>query len=294
MTRTSPELDDWENVDGIETPLNGALTGTVYDAGSSKFQCLYDDTKIYLAMTIPGFYKFSAEDDHLCAAIGTMTKIGADATYYNMGGCPDASPSDTCNATTIEACESHRVDLGAHWELKTTEQGVEYTIGLVNPDDTSTAVQAQELLPTGNDLIANKDDEYGVSPTCRFDDDDALAGNEWAGAWKHTNPIEGELGDYIFELSRLLTTKSSWTDAQMKAGDKIEFGIAFWDPLEQADGWSKAGHYITGCGTSWIELELVVPGTEVVVPTDAPSGGMTRGGLFLGGLASLMLGTLVL
>ena len=93
---------------------------------------------------------------------------------------------------------------------------------------------------SGNDLVANKDDEYSVGSFCRFDDDDADAGNEWAGAWMHTNPADatdiamtranedGEPGSYIFEMSRLLTTASTATDAQLEAGKAIDFGFAYW------------------------------------------------------------------
>ena len=244
------------------------MSGATYDVGSATYKCLYDDEKIYLAMSIPGFYSFNADDNHKCAAIATMTKIGVDATFWNMGGCEAAMSEENCNAETVDACATHLVDVGAHWELSTTKQGVEYPIGLATDTNATAHVQsAQELLPTGDDAIANKDDEYAVSPYCRMDDDDENAGNEWAGAWKHTNPVDGEVGDYIFEMSRLLTTKSIKTDAQIKAGDTIEFGVAFWDPLEADGGWSDSGHYVTGCGTNWIELKLV-DGEQPEGPTD--------------------------
>ena len=61
-------------------------------------------------------------------------------------------------------------------------------------------------------------DEYGAAPQCRFDDDTAGGASEWAGAWAHTYPIEGEAGTYLFELSRSLQTNSSITDAQLLPG----------------------------------------------------------------------------
>jgi hypothetical protein len=115
---------------------------------------------------------------------------------------------------------------------------------------------------SGNDLVANNDDEYGVSPFCRFDDDDDKAGSEWSGAWVHTNPIDGEFGYYRFELSRPLTTASSVTDKQMAVGGSYEFGIAFWDPFETEDGWTDAGHYLTGCSSEWIDLVVEVEGAS--------------------------------
>ena len=42
-------------------------------------------------------------------------------------------------------CDNHLVDIGGHWELKTTQMGVEYGVDLESG--------------TGNDPIANKDDE---------------------------------------------------------------------------------------------------------------------------------------
>lgn len=109
-------------------------------------------------------------------------------------------------------------------------------------------------------LIANKDDEYAVSSFCRFDDGDGgsdpNAGNEWEGAWLHSEPTEGTMGDYIFEMSRSLKTASTLTDAQLEPGDTIEFGVAYWDPNETEMGWTASGHFLTGCGTDWIDLVL--------------------------------------
>lgn len=93
----------------------------------------------------------------------------------------------------------------------------------------------------------------------RPDDNDGLAANEWAGAWTHTNAygLQESDGSYIFEMSRLLSTASDVTDVQLEEGGTYDFGFAFWDPFETQDqGWSKAGHYITGCSRDWIPLEL--------------------------------------
>jgi hypothetical protein len=96
-----------------------------------------------------------------------------------------------------------------------------------------------------------------VSAYCRLDDNDVDAGNEWSGAWAHSNPVDREAGTYSFELSRLLTTASSKTDAQLVAGATYQFGIAFWDPFQiEATGWTDSGHYITGCASNFIDLTL--------------------------------------
>jgi len=121
-----------------------------------------------------------------------------------------------------------------------------------------------------DDPIANNDDEYAVSQYCRLDDNGADAGNEWSGAWAHSNPVEGEAGTYTFELSRLLITKSLTTDAQLAAGGTFQFGIAYWDPFQiEESGWSDSGHYLTGCASEWIDLVLKATSTGTSAPADA-------------------------
>jgi hypothetical protein len=129
-----------------------------------------------------------------------------------MGACPDAQAGCDATGGVPATCETYTVDIGAHWELATTEQGVTYPINTVDG--------------TGNDLVANKDDEYAVIPYCRLDDEDGDgAGNEWAGGWSHSAGTEdGADGTYTFELSRLLVTASTATDAQMTIGETYEFG----------------------------------------------------------------------
>ena len=237
-------LDEWDSVPGLATDLM-SIFGTTYEMGAASYKCQYDSEKIYFALEIPGSFRFDETDNHFCAAIGTMFKIGSRAAYVNMGGCPDALAG--CPDGVPPECEDYLVDLGAHWELRTTQQGVLY------PMNNSTG--------SGNDLVANNDDEYGVSPFCRFDDDDSLAANDWEGAWSHTNPIEGEEGVYQFEIARVLRTASTYSDSQYTAGSTYSFGIAYWDPYEtEEDGWSDAGHFLTGCASNWIDLTLG-PGT---------------------------------
>ena len=86
-----------------------------------------------------------------------------------QGGCPLA---DDCTAA-LEGCDSYKVDM-LHWELMATDMGVSY-----GPNNS-----------TGKDEVANKDDTYSVSRTCRFDDDGSVAGNEWEGSWSHYMPVE--------------------------------------------------------------------------------------------------------
>lgn len=174
-----------------------------------------------------------------------------------MGGCPLAMGPDKCDVVPGE-CDSHLVDIGGHWELKTTQMGVSYGVDLESG--------------TGNDPIANKDDEYAVGSYCRKDDDDALAANEWAAAWSHTNPPSmpyeaatagaysptSDPSDmYVFEMSRLLQTASTKTDAQLEAGQTIGFGVGYWDPnFTEEFGWNAPSHYVTGCSQNWMDLIL--------------------------------------
>lgn len=253
-TDKAPKLDanhdDWANVPSFETPLKG-MALQPYTAGNAVLKCMHDDEQIYFALEIPGEYRFNTEDNHLCAAIGTMFKVGAQATYYNMGGCPDAASG--CANGVPDTCEPYRVDIGAHWELATTEQGVTY--GMMA--NTAVVRSVENSTGTGNDPIANNDDEYAVHAMCRFDDDDEKADNEWSGAWKHTDPTEGTLGTYHFELARLLKTASTETDAQLTTGETYSFGVAFWDPYELPEaGWTDSGHYLTGCANNWVDLVL--------------------------------------
>ena len=234
-TITPPTLDgnltDWADVVGAyQSTMVQPLTAAVYDAGDVTYKCQYDADNIYFALEIPGEFRFNATNDHQCASIATMTKIGSMATFDNMGGCPDAMGGCTAGGAIPDTCTDYRVDIGAHWELSETNAGSMYGIG----------------------------DEYSASPYCRLEDDDADAGQEWSGAWAHTNPVEGESGMYQFELVRSLKTASTFSDAQITAGDTIQFGVAFWDPFETDEGWDDATHFVTGCANNWIDLELAV------------------------------------
>ena len=255
FTTTPPTLDadvsDWDSVNGITTSLL-MITGETYASGDASYKCVYDDELIYFALEIPGDYRYSDSDNALCAAIATMMKIGSQATYVNMGGCPDALASG-CNNGPPDTCVDYLVDIGAHWELAGVEQSVEYPI------------------PGESNAIS---DEYAAAPQCRFGDDFDGGDSEWAGAWAHTNPVEGGTGTYIFELSRPLATNSSITDGQMMPGETYSFGVAFWDPFQLPDfGWTDAGHYVTGCGTNWIDLELAsdAPGPAPTSTDPAPT-----------------------
>jgi len=217
--------DEWSifNTTLANYPLTSAMGASRYPHGdgSASIQCVYDTDKVYFLFKVPGPYRFNNTDNHQCAAVSSMFKMGANAQLYNMGGCPLAL--NDCPAEE-GACDDYKVDIGGHWELKTTEQGVYYTTNG----------------GTGDDVVANKDDEYSVSPYCRMDDDDGLAANEWEGAWVYVDEAtDDDIGSYTFEMARALKTDSDETDAQLEAGTEIDFGFAYWDPYEDdSTGWS--------------------------------------------------------
>jgi hypothetical protein len=262
FTPKKPKLDgnlkDWSKVQGIETDLYNIFSVEYY-GGAATYKCLYDNSHIYFALSIPGPYRFDSADNHKCASVSTMFKVGKLATFVDMGGCQDALFEGACSSGVPPQCDEYRVDIGAHWELSGTEQGTLYAM--------------DSTLVSGNDPVANLDDEYAVSPYCRFDDGGEGAGNEWSGAWAHTNSSEiGAEGDYLFELSRLLQTKTNATDLQvLSPGDTYSFGIAYWDPFEtEATGWSDADHFLTGCANQWIDLVLEAPKKKKKKATKKP------------------------
>jgi len=68
------DLSDWDAIEGITTELF-SITQTMYKDGNATIKCLYDDDNIYLAMQVPGLYRFNATDEHQSAMIATMTKV---------------------------------------------------------------------------------------------------------------------------------------------------------------------------------------------------------------------------
>jgi hypothetical protein len=88
-TSTAPTLDgdvsDWSSIESFESSLVGAMTGSEYPHGNLKVQCVYDAEKVYFLFEVPGPYRFDTEDNHLCAAMSTMMKMGPDAQLCECG-----------------------------------------------------------------------------------------------------------------------------------------------------------------------------------------------------------------
>lgn len=94
---------------------------------------------------------------------------------------------------------------------------------------------------------------------------------------------------YIFEMSRLLKTASTRTDAQLEAGQTIGFGVAFWDPNIFEAGWNAPSHYVTGCSQNWIDLILATDGMDIGGDAEKEDGGTSSGSIIsaLLGLAAV-------
>jgi hypothetical protein len=275
------DLSDWAEIETVTSVITTAQGAVVYPHGDMAIKCSYDEENIYMAISVPGPYRFDSTDDHFCAAISTMWKVGEKAEYVNMGACPEAMSG--CPLGIPASCKDYIVDVGAHWELKTTEQGALYAKDI----DTE----------SGNDPIANKDDEVAVSSYCRVDDSGIGSGNEWSGAWVHNvdtsdptdyTTVDGTTGTYVFEMSRTLTTTSPDTDAQLAENSTYKFGLAYWDPYQtETVGWTKVGHYVTGCSEDW--MDLVIGSAPSTTPSTT-SGSASDNDIDPVGIAALIIG----
>lgn len=128
-TKTAPTIDadfrDWDGMEFISTKLIQALTGKEYDAGHGIYMCMYDTDNIYIALQIPGEFRYNATDNHLSPAVGLMFKMGSKATYVNMGGCPETMGGNNCSAIP-DSCADYMVDLGESYVIFFGIDGHEY------------------------------------------------------------------------------------------------------------------------------------------------------------------------
>ena len=65
-------------------------------------------------------------------------------------------------------------------------------------------------------------------------------------------------------------------------GETYQFGVAFWDPVELESGWTDPGHYMTGCGSDWIDLELVASSSEATNGESTTNGDKATNGDYSG------------
>ena len=84
--------------------------GLEYFDEKATIKCSYDATNIYFAFEIPGDYRFNATNNKQCAAIATMMKVGPDASFVKMGGCPDPLVAGGASVPA-SSCDGHLVDI---------------------------------------------------------------------------------------------------------------------------------------------------------------------------------------
>lgn len=80
---TIPNLDgdlvDWAGIAEHKLHLTSAMRAMPYASGDLSLRCSYDDTRIYMVFEVPGRFRFNTTDDHLCASMSTMWRVGEDA-----------------------------------------------------------------------------------------------------------------------------------------------------------------------------------------------------------------------
>jgi len=224
---------------------------------------------------------FNANEQNM-AAIALMFPVGDDATYHNMGGCPEGP--GLCNATSFGG---HEVDL-LHFEINQAIPGRLYGANIVD-----------SVNGTGKDRFGNLDDGYAWNPHCQSVDGTTPSGeltaggvNDWRGSWTHSTidtkygliasdspfgTIDGA-GTYTFEFARPLRTNDVLQqDAQFTIGSPHGMAVALWYPVGGAQ-WQPYQHYSGSC--DWLQLE--------VVPAGSRSSSTDKAGSALGTVALLI------
>ncbi|XP_024397372.1 uncharacterized protein [Physcomitrium patens] len=286
---------DWSSVKRNSFALNPALTDdpdTAYPSGSMEIKVAHDGRDIFFLLQIPGAYKFDVNEKNM-AAISLMFPVGDDATYHNMGGCPEAST--TCNATS---CFGHEVDL-LHFEINQAIPGRLYGENI-----------ADSLNGTGRDSFGKLNDGYAWNPHCRSYDGMTPTGvvtgggqNNWRGSWTHSTTdtkyglvaadspygaLDGT-GTYTFEFARPLRTNDALQqDVQFTIGSTHGMSAAFWYPVA-GSAWMPYQHYSVSC--DWLQLEIITNGPSL--PSSSKLGSALSVFSLLFALASLAVAVTV-
>jgi hypothetical protein len=253
---------DWSSMPGNSFQLNPALTddgANAYPGGSMEIKVAHDGHDIFFLVQVPGAYMFNANDENM-AAMALLFPIGDDATYHNMGGCPE--PTGVCNSTN---CFGHEVDL------------MQFELSLAIPGRLYGGNLADSINGTGQDSFGKLDDGYAFNPHCRSYDGATPSGavtggglNNWRGSWTHSTTdttyglvaadspygaLDGP-GTYTFEYARPLRTNDVLQqDAQFTIGSTHGMAAAFWFPTGPSSGWQPYQHYSASC--DWLQLEII-------------------------------------
>jgi hypothetical protein len=222
---------DWTGIPSTSITLIQPFTTSQRITDGLEIKTTFDDSNIYVLVTISDDYDYNVTDHYKSAAIAVLFAIDDEATPDMGGG-------------------NGYVDIW-HWEL-----------------DVGPGVVTGYNVLSGNDPIGNLDDEYSLTVFDRHDDQFA---NEVYGAWSHTNmSAVGADGKWVFEFKRSLTTMGTLNqDIQFEIGKTYKMAIAYWDADELGEpgvqnGWTAPGHY-SSCTNpdtlefSWINLALTTP-----------------------------------
>ncbi|KAK6941107.1 Cytochrome c-552/DMSO reductase-like, hem-binding domain [Dillenia turbinata] len=253
--------DDWSDVDGFEFSLLPALDPDFdheYKAGKMTVKALHDGADVFFMLQVDGDYAYTKGESKKCPSVALMFQIGENASYHNMGGCPEGT--DSC---TNKTCRGHEVDI-MHFSIGTAIPGRLYG---GNPVDSKNG--------NGADSFGHLVDLYAWNPHCRYLDgpgpagNDSSAQNNWKGAWWHSSLIvhsgfveedspyasDGKKGTYYFEFSRPLRTMDLLQqDAQFTIGLTSKMAVAFWYPVDKKP-WYGSQHYSVGC--DWVPFDIV-------------------------------------
>ncbi|CAK9868417.1 unnamed protein product [Sphagnum jensenii] len=257
------DADDWSVVDGHSFTLLQAITDDAahpYPEGdhSMQIKVAHDGKDVFFLIQVPGAYVYKSDSEKNMASVALIFGVGDDATYHNMGGCPELTM--TCNSST---CSGHEVDL-MHFYLNKAIPGRLYGSNLFD-----------NINGTGRDSFGNLDDAYCWNPHCRYVDGADPYGtpgngmNDWSGSWSHStidteyglvlpdSPYGkvDESGTYTFEFARPLRTNDQLQqDVQFTIGATHRMAAAFWYPLNN-EAWESSQHYSASC--DWLTLEIL-------------------------------------
>ncbi|MBI4202925.1 MAG: c-type cytochrome [Chloroflexi bacterium] len=227
------DASDWAAIPGTKLtltqikPIPGVKMGKL-DPVVVTLKIAADSQKLYLLMEVSDDYKWVSGDPYMSGKMAVMFRID-DPAASHMG---------------------------------TTEEEQKKSLGLVDIWHWSLDCGARELsggggVKGGKDAKCALDDEWATTPSERKDDNTAQAENSLSGVWEHTGRTggPGSPGIWVFELSRPLVTGDP-QDAQFVLGGKAYLALAYWDPDENRDGWTEAGHLQSSSLHDWIQVIL--------------------------------------
>ncbi|URE19900.1 Fip1 motif [Musa troglodytarum] len=129
--------EDWAYIDGPQLALLPALD--------------FDEDKAYGGGSMTVTVRLS--DDYKCPSVALMFQVGENATYQNMGGCPNLP--GTC---TEKSCHGHEIDI------------MHFSIGNAIPGRLYGGNVVDNRKGNENDSFGHLVDVYAWNPHCRYVD----------------------------------------------------------------------------------------------------------------------------